>query len=93
MTERSDPTKPDQAAFALRSFLGMKLTTMGPGDCVASPTGTLQARATVLRSGRRVVQLQARVTVDGELVATGEGAFAVFDSDRTTANESAQPTG
>lgn len=42
-------------------------------------SGTLFAHATVLRPGRRVMQLQARVTVDGELIATGDGAFAVFD--------------
>lgn len=42
-------------------------------------SGTLTVEATVLRPGRRVMQLQARVTVDGKLVATGDGAFAVFD--------------
>lgn len=41
-------------------------------------SGVIKANATVLRPGRAVVQLEAKVTVADELVATAQGAFAVI---------------
>lgn len=42
-------------------------------------TGRLEAHATVIRQGRRVIHLESRVRDgDGELVATGAGTFAVI---------------
>ena len=43
-------------------------------------SGTVMAQAEVLRAGRRIVQLEARVFVDGatEPAATASGSFAVI---------------
>ena len=42
--------------------------------------GTLSAEATVIKAGRRVIQLEARTTDDRDrLVATAPASFAVID--------------
>ena len=44
--------------------------------------GQLEANATVIRRGRRIVHLESRIRgADGALVATGAGTFAVISPD------------
>ena len=41
--------------------------------------GEVEAHASVIKSGKRIIQLEARVTSGSELVAFGTGSFAILD--------------
>lgn len=48
-------------------------------------TGTLVCETTLLRRGRSVASLESRLALDGDLVATASGSYAVFASRATAA--------
>jgi len=50
----------------------------------AAAAGSLTADVSVIRAGRRIVQLEGRVTgADDELIATASGSFAVITGPTT----------
>lgn len=53
-------------------------------------TGTLACETTLLRRGRSVASLESRLSLDGELVTTASGSYAVFGS-RSVAAGASQP--